>query len=118
MMRDEVKAKGAKFVVVTLSNGPQVWPDESLRAKFMQQFGVTDLFYPDRRIKLFAEREGIEAITLAPELQSLADQHKQFLHGFGAAVGEGHWNPNGHRVAGELIAEKLCQQPLKARDVK
>ncbi len=108
-MRDEVKNRGAKFVVVTLSNGPQVLPDPNARRAFMYRFGVTDLFYPDHRIRSLAKREGIPVITLAPELQTYAEQNKIFLHGFGKDVGNGHWNADGHRVAGELIAQKLCE---------
>jgi hypothetical protein len=46
-------------------------------------------------------------ITLAPELQAYAEKNGSFLHGFGSNLGNGHWNAVGHRVAGELIAQKL-----------
>ena len=111
-MRDEVKARDAKFVVVTLSNGPQVLPEPSGRENFKRSFGVTDLFYPDNRIRSFGEREGIPVITLAPQLQDYAERNKVFLHGFGENIGNGHWNPTGHRVAGELVAQKLCEGAL------
>ena len=75
----------------------------------MQQLGIKDLFYPDHRIKALGEREGIEVITLAPTLQKYAEENKVFLHGFGRDAGNGHWNPLGHQVAGELIAQKICQ---------
>src|SRR6185436_9542066 len=39
-MRDEVMRGGAKFVVVTLSNGPQVLPDPNWREAFKRRFGV------------------------------------------------------------------------------
>ena len=107
-MRDEVRSKGAKFVVATLSNDPQVLPDPGLRNAFMKRFGVSDLFYPDNRIRALCEREGITVITLAPELQSYAERNKVFLHGFGKHLSFGHWNATGHRVAGELLAQKLC----------
>ena len=110
MMRDEVRSKGSKFVVATLSNGAQVLPKPEMTEKFMKQYGITDLFYPDNRIKLLGEREGIPVITLAPELQSHAVRNQIFLHGFGAALSFGHWNADGHRVAGELLAQKLCQK--------
>lgn len=108
-MRDEVKARGAKFAVVTLSNGPQVLPDPNSREAFKGRFGIVDLFYPDNRITSLAVREGIPVLTLAPELQEYAEHNKTFLHGFGTNVGNGHWNATGHRVAGELIAEKICE---------
>jgi hypothetical protein len=110
MMRDEVRSRGVAFKMVTLSNGPQVLPDPKSTAEFMGQFGITDLFYPDKRIRALADREGISVITLAPEMQSYAERNKVFLHGFGGNMGFGHWNVEGHKVAGELLAEKLCQQ--------
>ena len=111
-MRNEVNARGAKFVVVTLSNGPQVLPDPKLREQFKKRFGITDLFYPDERIKSLGAREGISVITLAPELQEFAERNNVFLHGFGENIGNGHWNATGHRVAGELIAKKMCEGAL------
>lgn len=108
-MRDEVVKGGAKFVIVTLSNGPQVLPDAKSRAAFMSRLGITDLFYPDNRIKLLGTRQGIPVITLAPELQDFAERNKVFLHGFGENIGNGHWNVTGNRVAGELIAKKICE---------
>jgi hypothetical protein len=109
-MCDEVRARGAKFVAVTLSNGVQVTPAPETRAAFMKQFGATDLFYPDRRIKSLGDRKGFSVITLAPPLQAYAEQNKVFLHGFGDNLGSGHWNVNGHRVAGEMLADKLCEE--------
>jgi hypothetical protein len=107
-MRDEVAARGARFVVVTLSNGIQVHPDAAAREAFMRRAGATDLFYPDKRIASLGGREGFAAFALAPELQAYAERNKVFLHGFGAGLGNGHWNAEGHRVAGELLTQKLC----------
>src|SRR5947208_7705745 len=50
-MRDEVQSHGARFVVVTLSNGIQVWPDAAARAVFLKRIDAKDIFYPDRRIR-------------------------------------------------------------------
>jgi hypothetical protein len=107
-MNDEVKSHGAQFVVVTLSNGIQVYPDPKARQAFMQRLGVPDLLYPDTRIKSLCARAGIPSVTLAPQLQAYADKHKVFLHGFAPDLGNGHWNQTGHHVAGELLAQQLC----------
>ncbi len=107
--RNEVKSRGAGFVVVTLSNGPQVLPSPEVREGFKRRFGITDLFYPDDRIKLLCARAGIPVIILVPELQEFAQHNNIFLHGFGEDLGNGHWNATGHRVAGELIAKKICE---------
>ena len=112
-MRDEVKAKGTAFLVVTLSNSIQVYPDENVRQIFMKRLGTNDLFYPDTRIRQLCEREKIPVITLAPLMRGYAEQNRVFLHGFGANIGNGHWNQLGHRVAGEFIAQELCEGAMK-----
>jgi len=109
-MRNEVLAKGARFLVMTLSNGPQVAPSAESRTNFMQRFGVTDLFYPDNRIKALGARERFDVLALAPEMQSYASQNKIVLHGFDGTLGSGHWNTAGHHVAGDLLAQKLCSE--------
>ncbi|HEV7475939.1 MAG TPA: SGNH/GDSL hydrolase family protein [Pyrinomonadaceae bacterium] len=111
-MSKEVAAHGAKFVVVTLSNGIQVLPDPAVRENFKTYFGLTNLFYPDQRIKSLGVREGIPVVTLAPELQEFAERNQVVLHGFGENLGNGHWNAAGHRVAGELTAKKICESGL------
>jgi hypothetical protein len=111
-IHDEVSAHKASFWMITLSNGPQVIPNANLREQFMKRVGSTDLLYPDLRLKAFAEREHIQAIILAPDLQVYAQQQNVFLHGFEGNLGNGHWNATGHRVAGELIAQKLCSAGL------
>ncbi len=111
-MRDEVRARNAQLLVVTLSNGIQVYPQPQVRQTFMRLLGVGDLFYPDNRIRQLCEREHIPAVILAPRLQEYADQNKAFLHGFDGK-GNGHWNNLGHRVAGELIATEICGGVLK-----
>jgi hypothetical protein len=107
-MNAEVKSHGARFYVVTLSNGIQVYPDPAAREAFRQRVGAADLFYAERRFKSVGEREGFPVYNLAPDLQAYADRTKVFLHGFGAQRGNGHWNEDGHRVAGEMLTDKLC----------
>jgi len=107
-MRDEVRGRGAQFLVVTLSNGIQVYPDPAARDAFMRRVGATDLFYPDARLRALGEREGFPVLNLAPALREYADRERVFLHGFGRELGNGHWNELGHRVAGEMIADRLC----------
>jgi len=107
-MRDDVQRKGKEFLVVTLSNGIQVWPDPAARDAFLQRIGARDIFYPDNRIRDFCEREKIPVVTLAPDMQKHADNQKTFLHGFGKEIGNGHWNVEGHRVAAELTAARMC----------
>jgi lysophospholipase L1-like esterase len=108
LMRDEVRGRGAQFMVVTLSAGVQVHPRPEARAAFLARVGATDIFYPDMRLKSLGDREGFPVLTLAPSLQQYAEQRQVFLHGFGNRIGNGHWNSTGHRVAGELLAQRMC----------
>jgi hypothetical protein len=110
MMRDEIAQKGAKFLVVVLTGGIQVHPDPSARTEIANRLGVKDLFYPDRRLEKFCQREGIPILLLAPAFQEYATKHQVFLHGFPDNLGGGHWNQNGNRLAGKMIAKWLCRQ--------
>lgn len=107
-MRDEAKQEGAKFIMVIGSNPIQVAPEPAVRQRFLDYIGATDLFYPNRRLKALADGEQIDLQDLSQPMQSYAEQHKVYLHGFGSDIGNGHWNPDGHRLAAELIAEKIC----------
>ena len=66
LMRSEVEGNGAKFLLVSLTNGIQVDPDTENRRKYEQQLGVNDLFYPDKRIRALGDREGFPVISLVP----------------------------------------------------
>lgn len=108
-MHKEVAAHHAMFLVVTLDTAFQVWPDPKARARFAKFMKADDLFYPDERIAALGKREGFEVLTLAKPLQEYAESHHVYLHGFpNSSMGFGHWNADGHRLAGELIGEKLC----------
>src|SRR5262249_19618659 len=85
MMRDDVRAHGARFLLLTLSTGIQVNPDPAVRARFAQKLGVdgedADLLYPDRRLQQFAAREGIDVLALVQPLRARAESTGQCLHG-------------------------------------
>lgn len=107
---DEVARHHAMFLAVTEDTGIQVWPDPQTRKRFEEKLGVSDLFYPDRRIAELGRRNQFEVLTLAPVLQSYAETHHVFLHGFkNTPMGFGHWNEAGHEQAGRAIAAKLCK---------
>jgi len=109
-MNREVKAHGAAFLTVTLTNGIQVWPDAAVRDQYMRRLGVGDLWYPDERIEALGRRDGFPVLALAQPMAAYAQQHHVFLHGFkNTKTGEGHWNELGHRVGGGLIAARLCE---------
>ena len=109
LMSDEVKNKGADFIVVTLTSGPQVYPDPAARRALEKRLGAHDLYYPDMRICDLGRRNDFPVFNLAPLFERYADQHQVFLHGFANSTrGTGHWNIEGHHLAGKLIAQNMC----------
>ncbi len=108
LVRDEVRRKGAKFLLATGSSGIQVHPDPAVRQESMRKLGLNDLFYADKRVRAFGEREGFAVLNLAPAMQEFAERNKAILHGQGDFTFFGHWNQAGNKVAGELVAAKLC----------
>ena len=109
-IRDEVAAHSAALYVVTLSNGIQVHPDPLVRERFRRAIGSPDLLYPDRRMAQVAADARVPFLMLAPRLQAWAESTGRPLHGWpGPGQGTGHWNAEGHRVAGEAIAAWMCQ---------
>lgn len=108
-VRSEVEASGARFLLASLSTGIQVHPDPAVRARFARAIGVPDLFLPERRLRGIADRHGLEALLLAPELRAWADRHDTCVHGFvGAVPCGGHWNEHANRLAAERIAGAIC----------
>jgi hypothetical protein len=112
--RDEVQAKAAKFLLVTLSSSIQVDPDPAVRQDFINRLKITDLFYPEHRLQRLAGSKGIAILTLAPQLQQYAEQHKAHLHGGRTADHQGLLNQLGHQVAGQIMAQKVCSEILPA----
>jgi hypothetical protein len=109
-MRNEVEAHGAKFLLVTGSNGIQVDPNEGVRDEYMKRLGVSSLFYPEDRLKALGDREKIDVLNLAPLFLEVAKRNQIQLHGFGDSKGRGHWNEDGHKLAAELISARLRQR--------
>ena len=108
-MAAEVRERGAEFLLVTLSSGIQAHPDPKVRQAFVEEAGIEDLWYPDRRMRALAAREGFAILNLAPALQRYAEEHGTYLHGFAnTELGTGHWNERGHEVAGKLVADRTC----------
>ena len=103
-INQEVRAHGARFLLVVADASSQVYPDPGVRRKVL-----SDPFYLNRRLEALGERDGFPVLSLAEPLQRYADDHHVFLHGVsGRILGWGHWNTLGHRVVGALISAKIC----------
>ncbi|MEO8499242.1 MAG: hypothetical protein ABI614_29605, partial [Planctomycetota bacterium] len=109
VIHQEVRQHDAMLVIATIASGIQVHPDASVRQGFGARLGISDLDYADRRIEAVADELGCLTITLAEPMRSYAESNGVYLHGFeNTELGTGHWNVDGHRVAGEIIAQTLC----------
>lgn len=111
MTRDEVRDHGAQFLLMIGSTGRQVNPDLAVRKTFMKSLGVDTLLYPDTRLQAFAEKENIPVVALAPIFAAYTEQHHVSVHGFKNSRG-GHWNELGHRLAGEIVASRICDSMI------
>jgi hypothetical protein len=112
-MNREVRAHGAQFLAVSLTYGAQVHPDPAAREAYRRRLNTPDLFYPGRRLAALGARENFPTLDLVPPFQTYAEQHRTPLHGFNRQLNLGHWNQAGHRLAGQLIAERICTLPLR-----
>ena len=105
----EVRERGAKLLVVSLTYGTQVHPDPGVRAAYARRLNVNDLFYQGRRLEALGARAGFPVLDLAPPFQHYAEEHRTPLHGFSTTLNLGHWNQAGHQLAAELIGARICQ---------
>lgn len=110
-MAKETKAHGSRFAVVMTTNGGSVHPDPDVRERFKKELAVPNLFYPEKRIGALGKQQGFPVLALAPLLQKRATRQQIFFHGFlNTQFGAGHWNEDGHRAAGEILAQTLCEK--------
>lgn len=110
LMNDEVKQKGAKLVVGLIGTPEQVHKEENLRIAYQQQHQITDLYYPNKRIKALADKAGFTIVDFTETFANYAKQNQECLHGFTPAANcGGHWNQIGHKIAGNMLSQQLCQ---------
>jgi hypothetical protein len=110
LMNREVTAHRALFLVATLATGIQDDPDSEHRIRFMRMVHSDNLFYPDDHLSQLGQRHGFAVLNLPKPMHLYAEVHQVYLHGFSnTALGVGHWNEEGHRVAGTLIGERIRQ---------
>ncbi len=109
-MNNLCSQSGCDFAVVTLTNAAQVHPDDSRRQQFARQLNVAELSYPDQRLAHLGQHAGFSVIVLADRMAAEATRSSVHYHGFeNTALGSGHWNKDGHKIAGQLIAEDLTK---------
>jgi hypothetical protein len=108
VMHDDCRKHHTPFAIVTLTRGVQVTPVREQKEKFLRHLGVKDLYYAERRLAEFGKVEGIPVLNLAPAMAAQAEERHVYFHANQGVPGVGHWNEEGNRVVGELIASWLA----------
>jgi hypothetical protein len=107
LMHQDCQRHQTPFAIVTLTRGIQVTPDRRKKARFLEELGAPDAYYPERRLAEFGRREGVPVLNLAPTMARQAEEQQVYYHAENGVRGVGHWNEAGHEAAGELIASWL-----------
>lgn len=107
-MDEECQGRNIKFCLAMVTDGKQVHPDATVRNDYCQSIGAVDLSYPETRIVSLGQRCGFPVVVLAGRFRDHAEKTGAYLHGFAnTQMGTGHWNSEGHRLAGEILAVEL-----------
>ncbi|HJT21580.1 MAG TPA: GDSL-type esterase/lipase family protein [Nitrospira sp.] len=109
-MRDATLARDMRFLMVLIPDPIQVFPDEAIRRKIKEEYGLADLAYPENRIARLAEKEGIDLLKLREPFLQIATDDPLFLYGFPPNYGDGHWNETGNLLGGRLIGKHVCEK--------
>jgi hypothetical protein len=110
LMRDDCRAHGTPFGIVTLTRGIQVTPVAAERDRFLRALGAKDLYYPERRLAELGQKDSVPVLNLAPTMAKEAQQRRVYFHAAGDSLGRGHWNEAGHAAAGALMAFWVAAQ--------
>ena len=110
-LNHEVDANNARLAVLLLPDRHQVEGDYlrwALQEHPAMQEREWDLDKPNRIMREFLAQEGIPALEMLDEFRARAEEIDRPLY----YPKDGHWNIESHRLAGKLLAEKLCQREL------
>lgn len=108
---EEVTLQGAFFDSFMIPSGIQVDFDEDKRLELATSLGVNDLSYPERQMESFATTNGIPFFALLEPFLAYSTRTSEYLLGFAnATLGSGHMNELGHRLTGDLMAARICDQ--------
>lgn len=109
-LKEDTEAAGSRLLVVSIPGMIQTTTD--WRAEIASQIGPApippdlDIESPIRRLREIATAAGIELLDLQPPFLAYRDRHRLKAPVFGWCC-DGHWNPLGHRLAADLVYERL-----------
>jgi len=107
----DVESHGSEFLLFSVTTGHQVHPDPKHREARVAENAGDDSAYWNKRLAASAAGEGIAYLDLVERFVAHAESNQTCLHGFENSLPcGGHWNAEGHRLAGEALAEAICLQ--------
>lgn len=111
IMAKEVQEKGAEFQVATVMTPMQIHSNKEWREGYMKIMDIQDWLYPTKRLQNLGKIHNFYVIDLVKPFDDYVQKNPVCFHGFkNTAMCTGHWNATGHKLAGEIIAEKSCQR--------
>jgi hypothetical protein len=110
-LNSEVEANGGRLAVFLLPDRHQVegdylaWALEKYPAMQEREW---DLDKPHRLMRGLLAQRAIPFLEMTDEFRAYAGETHRLLY----YPKDGHWNVEGHHLAGELLVEQMCQQEL------
>jgi len=108
---NESNENGAQFLLVSLTNPDQVHNEywsESLETYPEMYNKEWDLEKPEKILGGFSADNNINYLQLVPNFREYVNRTNVRVHG----QYDRHWNANGHKLAAELIYNKLIEENL------
>ena len=106
-IKNESRAAGSDFLVVLVTNS-----DSEIMGELADPLRSPIGNHAENHLKILSEfthKEKIDFLPLLPGFQENLKSKNQKFH----YTLDGHWNPQGHRLAAELIFRYLTQNQLK-----
>jgi len=108
---EESEENGAHLLLVSLTNRNQVHNEywqETLETYPEMKNMEWDLEKPEKILTNFSAENNITYLQLLPPFREHVNRTNEKVHGHY----DGHWNANGHKLAAELIYDKLIEEEL------
>lgn len=106
--KEEAERHGARFLLVSLTEGVQLAQPDHLRGEYPGMEGTWyDLDKPVKLLAQFSKQEAVDYLPLLPVFRAYLrerNEHFERLH----YSCDGHWTPMGHRLAAEAIFNKIA----------
>jgi len=107
LLNREIKAQGGRLMVVYVDIGADRITEMTQDRVEDQTGWLWDLTLPVKHLQSFLPRMGIPLLLTGDTYKECAAQAKERVYDLLFYVGDGHWNPLGHRITAGLVAQTL-----------